>query len=260
MYLQTTNSKILSLENYLYTSEKHKKIYPFIKFKKKGVKNSTGTNMNGRIVSYHKGGGHKKAYRKISFSRYNNSIGIVTTIEYDPNRTSNIAAIYDSTDKNYYYILAPKNLKVGDIIKSGLDAELKLGHSLPVQKIPVGSFIHSVSLKSKNLGKIARSAGTFAKLLQKNPRNSLIKMPSGKLKSLSIHCYAILGTVSNETHKLITLKKAGRSRWLNKRPTVRGVAMNPIDHPHGGGEGKKSGIKLSPWGKPTKKKFIRKKS
>jgi large subunit ribosomal protein L2 len=259
MHLQTTNFEIPSLKNCTYISEKSRKFHPFIKHKRKGVKNSTGTNVSGQIVSYHKGGGHKKVYRKINFCRYQNSTGVVTTIEYDPNRTANIAAIYELTDKSYYYILAPRNLRVGDIIKSGLDAELKLGHSLPMQKIPVGSFIHSVSSKSENLGQIARSAGTSSKLLQKNSQNSLIQLPSGKQKSLLVQCYATLGAVSNETYWSITLKKAGRSRWLNKRPTVRGVAMNPIDHPHGGGEGKKSGLKLSPWGKPTKKRLMRKK-
>jgi large subunit ribosomal protein L2 len=258
MYLQTANFEIPSLKNYMSLPEKNIKFHPFIKHKRKGTKNSTGTNISGRIVSYHKGGGHKKVYRKINFHRCQNSTGIVTTIEYDPNRTANIAAIYELTNKSYYYILAPKNLRVGDIVKSGLDAELKLGHSLPIQKIPVGSFIHSVSSKFKGLGQIARSAGTSAKLLQKNSRSSLIQLPSGKHKSLLIQCYATLGAVSNEAHWLITLKKAGRSRWLNKRPTVRGVAMNPVDHPHGGGEGKKSGLKLSPWGKPTKKKLVRK--
>lgn len=260
MNLQIANPEIRSLKNYIQISEKKANLCLPIKCKKKGTKNSTGTGVNGRIVSYHKGGGHKKNYRKINFNRCEPSTGIVTTIEYDPNRTADIAVIFEFINNDYYYILAPRNLRVGDIIKSGLDAELKLGHSLPVNKIPVGSFIYNVSLRSERQGQVARSAGAFTKLLQKNFKNGLIQMPSGKQKSLSINCYATLGMVSNESHWLISLKKAGRSRWLNKRPTVRGVAMNPVDHPHGGGEGKKSGSKLSPWGKPTKKKPICKSS
>ena len=260
MNLQIANFEFLSLKSYILMFEKNTKSCPFIKYKGKGIKNSTGTNVSGKIVSHHKGGGHKKVYRKVDFKRCQNSIGVVTTIEYDPNRTADIAAVYEPINKDYYYILAPRNLQVGNIIKSGLDAELKLGHSLPIQKIPVGSFIHNVSPRHEKQGQIARSAGTSIKLLQKNSENSLIQMPSGKQKNLSIQCYATLGVVSNESHGLTALRKAGRSRWLNRRPIVRGVAMNPIDHPHGGGEGKKSGSKLSPWGKPTKKKLVRKTS
>jgi large subunit ribosomal protein L2 len=244
------------LKNYI---NLHKK--PIIKSKIKGTKNTTGRESgNGKIFSYHKGGGHKKNYRKIYFNRSYETIGIVSTIEYDPNRTSNIAAIYNFINKNYFYILATKNLQIGDIIKSGINAELKLGHSLSLDKIPIGSLISNISLKIKGQGQVARSAGTFAKLIEKNSYFSLIKMVSGKLKILPIKCFATLGMISNELHSLIQISKAGKSRWLNRRPKVRGVAMNPVDHPHGGGEGKKSGLKLSPWSKTTKKISLKKKT
>jgi len=253
---QIMQIKTLATQNYLSFCSNKKFKKPFIKSKIKGLKNSTGRNSTGKIVSYHRGGGQKKNYRKISFDRYKNSIGIVTTIEYDPNRTANIAAIYEFIDKKYLYILAPKNLQVGDILKSGINAEPKLGHSLPLEKIPIGSFIYNISLKIKKEGKIARSAGTFAKLIEKNSGFSLIKMNSGENKFIPIDCFASIGIVSNPFYCLRAIGKAGRSRWLNRRPIVRGVAMNPIDHPHGGGEGKKSGLKLSPWGKITKKKLL----
>lgn len=250
---QIINIKTQSSKNYLDVCNKNLEKKPFIKSKIKGLKNLTGRNFSGKIVSYHKGGGHKKKYRKIQFQRSFDSTGIVTTIEYDPNRSGNIASIYEFATKNYFYILAPKNLQIGDILKSGLNAEPKLGHSLPISRIPIGSYIYNIASKIKKQGQIARSAGTFARLLEKNSNFSLIKMSSGKQKILSLHCYATLGIVSNELHCLTIIGKAGRSRWLNKRPIVRGVAMNPVDHPHGGGEGKKSGFKLSPWGKPNKK-------
>jgi len=244
------------LKNYI---NLHKK--PLLKSKVEGIKNTTGRdNGNGKIFSYHKGGGHKKNYRKIHFNRSYETTGIISTIEYDPNRTANIAAVYDFRNKNYFYILATKNLQTGDIIKSGINAELKLGHSLPLDKIPIGSLISNISLKIKGQGQVARSAGTFSKLIEKNSYFSLIKMVSGKLKILPIKCSATLGIVSNELHSLMQIGKAGRSRWLNKRPTVRGVAMNPVDHPHGGGEGKKSGRKLSPWSKTTKRISLKKKT
>jgi large subunit ribosomal protein L2 len=231
---------------------------PLLKSEIKGIKNSIGKNIVGKIVSYHRGGGHKKSYRRIQLRRDRSSIGIVTSIEYDPCRTANIASIYEFIDQNYSYILAPKNLRIGDILRSGLDGETKLGHSVPITMIPVGSYIYNVASKVNGCGRIARSAGTFAQLIEKNAHFSLIKMSSIKYKVLPLDCYATLGIVSNELNCLRVLKKAGRSRWLNRRPIVRGVAMNPIDHPHGGGEGKKSGLKLSPWGKRSKKTYDRK--
>lgn len=227
---------------------------PFIKSKIKGLKNSNGTNSTGKITCRHKGGGNKTRYRTINFERNTDSIGIVVTIEYDPYRSGNIASIYNFLDKSYYYILAPINLQVGDVIKSGKNVEPFNGNSLPISKIPVGSLIHNVSAKKSKKSEISRSAGTFSQLVEKSPTTARLLLSSGEQRYLSSKCFATIGVVSNESWFLTTLGKAGRARWANKRPTVRGVAMNPIDHPHGGGEGKTSGGRTSvtPWGKPTK--------
>lgn len=227
---------------------------PLIKTKIYGLKNSSGRNNSGKITIRHKGGGHKQKYREIDFYRKEDFTGIVTSIEYDPNRNANIAAIYSSLTKSYKYILAPKNLAVGHIVKAGSNAEPKIGHSLSISKIPVGSFIHNVSAKSNKKSQLARAAGTFCQLIEKTSKQGRIRLRSGEQRLLSVNCIATLGIVSNDFSFLTTLGKACRSRWLNKRPSVRGVAMNPIDHPHGGGEGKTSGgrTSVSPWGKPTK--------
>merc|ERR1712160_7016 len=227
---------------------------PFIKSKIKGLKNNNGTNVTGKITCRHKGGGNKTKYRKINFERNVDSTGIVVTLEYDPYRSSNIASVYDFFKKSYHYILAPINTEVGDIIKSGNNAEPFNGNSLPISKIPVGSLIHNVSTKSYKKAEISRSAGTFSQLIEKFPSTARIQLSSGEQRYLSPKCFATIGIVSNESWFLTTVGKAGRSRWSNKRPTVRGVAMNPVDHPHGGGEGKTSGGRTSvtPWGKPTK--------
>lgn len=219
-----------------------------------GTKNSSGRNSSGIITSYHKGGGHKKKYRKINFYKTTSILGIVTSIEYDPYRTANIASVFNLFNKKYFYMLAPKNLLIGDIIKSGPNAELKLGHSLPFSKIPVGSLIYNISVKTKKKFQVSRSAGTFSQLIEKTANYARVKLSSGEQRYLSINCYATIGIVSNEFLFLTTLGKAGRAKWLNKRPKVRGVAMNPIDHPHGGGEGKTSGGRASvtPWGKSCK--------
>lgn len=224
-----------------------------IKYNTLGLINSGGRNNFGRITSYHKGGGHKKLYRKIDFNRIDLE-GVVTSIEYDPNRTAHIACIYDSIKNRHSYIICPKNLKVGDLIKSGLNATVKIGHSLLLDKIPLGSFIHNISIIPGERGKIARAAGNYAQLIQKDKKYAKIKLRSGEQRFIFLNCTATLGVVSNENHSLISLSKAGRSRWLNKRPIVRGVAMNPVDHPHGGGQGKTSGGRpsVTPWGKPTK--------
>lgn len=229
---------------------------PLLKNKIKGLKTGSGRNCFGRITSRHKGGGHKQRYRKIDLNRSTNSVGIILSIEYDPNRSANIASIYDLANHKYFYVLASKNIKVGDILKSGSIAEVKNGHSLPLSKIPVGSYIHNVSLQTKGNSKISRAAGTFCELIEKNTHTALIKLCSGELRYVPASCFATIGTVSNDLLFLTTIGKAGRSRWLNKRPKVRGVAMNPVDHPHGGGEGKTSGGKTSvtPWGKPGKGK------
>ena len=227
---------------------------PLIKKMIKGKKNVAGKNNSGIITVSHKGGGHKKKYRKINFMRIKDSIGIVTTIEYDPYRTAFIASVYDFLNSEYYYIIAPKNLNIGNIIKSGFSANIKVGHSLTLMRIPVGSFIHNISLKENKKAQLTRSAGTTAQLIEKTSKYCRIILSSGTHIFVSPSCLATIGTVSNEFSFFKTINKAGRSRWMNKRPTVRGVAMNPIDHPHGGGEGKSSGGRFSvtPWGKPTK--------
>ena len=232
---------------------KHLKKKPLIKKKIKGLINSAGRNNLGKITIRNKGGGHKKKYREINFYRTKISIGITTSLEYDPNRNSNIASIYDISEKNFFYILAPKNLKIGDIIKSGPNAEPKIGHSLPISEIPIGSYIHNVSPTVFKPAQISRSSGTFSKIKEKTLEYAKIELSSGEQRFISPKCYATMGIVSNELVCMTQLGKAGRARWLNKRPTVRGVAMNPIDHPHGGGEGKKSGKGKTPWGKPVRR-------
>ncbi len=227
---------------------------PIIKAKTIGLKNSSGRNHSGQITVRHKGNGHKKKYRKINFFRTLKSTGIVIGIEYDPNRNCNIASIYDFTKNIFFYILAPKNLAVGDIVEAGLEAKLYTGNSLPLFKIPEGSFIHNISPSLKKKAQITRAAGTFSILKEKTSHHARIQLNSKKEKLIPLQCYATLGILSNESYFLTRRSKAGQSRWLNKRPKVRGVAMNPVDHPHGGGEGKKSGKRFSPWGKPKKRK------
>lgn len=226
---------------------------PILKKKIRGVKNNAGKNHTGRLTVYHKGGGHKKRYRNIDFNRSMVSEGILINIEYDPNRNSYIGAIYNYALSKYFYILLPKNLKIGDVIKSGTISENKLGHSVKLSNIPIGSYLHNIALKKNSKGVLTRSAGTFSLLIEKLSNYARIKLSSGEHRLIPNYCYATLGTVSNENFFLRKIKKAGRSRWLNKRPIVRGVAMNPVDHPHGGGEGKTSGgkVKRTPWGKPT---------
>lgn len=224
---------------------------PLLKQKLKGKKNSTGRNHSGKITVFHKGGGAKRRYREVNFSRTFNSTGIVCTLEHDPNRNAYIAAIFDFLNFDFFYILAPKNLKIGDIVKSGLEIEPSLGSSLPISGIPIGTPIHNISPKVFEKGKISRAAGTFSIIKEKTDRHALIELSSGEQRYISSKCFASVGEVSKELHFLTRLGKAGQSRWLNKRPTVRGVAMNPVDHPHGGGEGKKSGNSRTPWGKPN---------
>ena len=228
---------------------------PLLKNKIKGSKNSAGRNFSGKITVRHKGGGNKKKYRQINFNRNNDSIGITCSIEYDPNRNTFIAAIYDFSNNDFFYILAPKNLKIKDIVGSGKTAEPRLGHSLPIAQIPVGTYIHNISPKILKPSQISRSAGSFSQLKEKTLNYAIIKLSSGEYRLISPKCFATIGRVSNETALLYKLNKAGQSRWRNKRPTVRGVAMNPTDHPHGGGEGKKSGINKTPWGKYNRQKI-----
>lgn len=227
----------------------------------KGFKRSNGRNNQGKITVRHRGGGHKRLYRKIEFNRTNIN-GQVSAISYDPNRSANIAKIFNIEKLKYFYILAPEGLKEKDIIESGSKAELKIGNAMPLANMPIGSIIHNISLKPNSNGKLIRSAGTSAQLLQKIENNyAKIRLNSGELRLILLNCYATLGIVSNINHKKIKLGKAGRNRWLNRRPHVRGVAMNPVDHPHGGGEGKTSGGRpsVSPQGKITKGKPTRSK-
>jgi len=228
---------------------------PLLKHKIFGLKKLAGRNNSGKITTYHKGAGHKRKFRILDSIEKKNSIGIVCSIEYDPNRSGNIAAIFDFCTKKYFYILAPLNLTMGDIIKTGEKAEINLGHTLLLDKIPVGSFIYNVSTEQFSFkSKLSKAAGAYSYLIEKTNKFCKLKLSSGKITTISTKCYATLGIVSNNFHYLTMLGKAGRARWLNKRPKVRGVAMNPIDHPHGGGEGKTSGGRSSvtPWGKPTK--------
>lgn len=225
---------------------------PLFKFKLRGKKLSAGKNFTGQIVSYHKGGGHKQKYRDINF--YNKDLtGIVLSIEYDPNRTANIIGVFDFKSNNYGYLLAPINIKIGNIIIFGNNAKLNLGHCLKIKNVPIGSFIYNIAPKKKK-AQLSRSAGTFSELIKVQDNYCILKLSSGEFKKISNEKKGSLGIVSNKDNFLTTKGKAGRSRWLNIRPIVRGVAMNPIDHPHGGGEGKTSGGRSSvtPWGKPTK--------
>lgn len=213
----------------------------------------SGRNNTGKIVTRHKGGGHRKSYRKIDFLRSLNKVGMVMSVEYDPYRNSHIVAVFDYINKSYYYRLQPENLKVGSIIESGNNAKVLNGHTLPLSKIPVGTYVHNVSLLHNSKAILSRSAGTYSILVEKNSVCCKIKLSSGEIKTISNNCLATIGIVSNSSFSKTKLGKAGRSRWLNIRPTVRGVAMNPVDHPHGGGEGKTSGGRkssCSPWGKP----------
>ena len=254
MILKTKKPVTPSQRHLVQLNKKNLTKQPLVKSCIKGKKNPNGRNNSGKITIRHKGGGHKKKYRILDFFRNNVSTGITTTIEYDPHRNANIAAIFDISTSKFTYIIAPKNLKIGDIVKSGPNAETKIGHSLPISKIPVGSYIHNISPKFKKPAQISRSAGTFSRLIEKTLNYAKIELSSGEQRFISVKCYATLGIVSNEFAFLTRLGKAGQSRWLNKRPSVRGVAMNPIDHPHGGGEGKKSGAGRTPWGKPTRGK------
>ncbi len=220
----------------------------------KNMRKSGGRNANGRITSRHKGGGHKRHYRIIDFKR--DKIGIpakVATIEYDPNRSSRIALLH-YTDGEKRYILAPLNLNVGDQVMAGPEADIKPGNTLPLQNIPLGTHIHNIELRLGKGGQIVRSAGTYAQLMAKEDRYALVKLPSSEVRMVLLKCKATVGQLGNVNHENINLGKAGRKRWLGKRPSVRGVAMNPVDHPMGGGEGRSSGGRhpCTPWGMPTK--------
>ncbi|MCY0902236.1 MAG: 50S ribosomal protein L2 [Firmicutes bacterium] len=222
-----------------------------------------GRNHQGKITTRHRGGGHKRQYRVIDFKRNKDGIpGRVATIEYDPNRSARIALIV-YVDGEKRYILAPVGLKVGDAIHAGPGADIKVGNALPLINIPVGTMIHNVELKPGKGGQLARAAGAEAQLLAKEGDYAQIRLSSGEVRMVRIECRATVGQVGNLDHENINLGKAGRKRWMGFRPTVRGVVMNPNDHPHGGGEGRAPiGRKspMSPWGKPTLGKKTRKKN
>jgi large subunit ribosomal protein L2 len=218
-----------------------------------GRAEKAGRDSNGRISVWHKGGGHKRRYRTIDFKR--DKIGVpgkVVSIEYDPNRSANIALI-QYADGEKRYIIAPKGLAVNAGIMSGPQAPIETGNALPLENIPLGFTVHNIELTLGRGGQMARSAGSGALIAAKEGDYVTLKLPSGEMRMVFKKCYATLGTVGNEDHMNVTLGKAGRKRWLGVRPTVRGMAMNPVDHPHGGGEGKNKGIHpVSPWGQPTK--------
>ena len=215
---------------------------------------TAGRNSYGHITVRHRGGGHKRKYRVIDFKRNKDTVpATVTAIEYDPNRSANIALLVYA-DGTKSYILAPKGLEVGQKVQSGKDADIKVGNALPLENIPVGTVIHNIELKPGKGGQLVRSAGTSAQLLGKEGKYAIVRLTSGETRMILISCRATIGAVGNEQHELIKIGKDGRSRWMGKRPQSRGSVMNPNDHPHGGGEGKAPVGRpspLSPWGKKT---------
>ena len=217
-------------------------------------KKKAGRNVQGKITVRHQGGGNKQKYRIIDFKRNKDGVPAkVASIEYDPNRTAYIALL-NYVDGEKRYILSPLGLNVGDVVMSGKDAEIKVGNALPLENIPVGSIVHNIEMLPGKGGQIARSAGAEIQLVAKEGRYATLKMPSGEMRKILLTCRATMGQVGNADHELISIGKAGRKRHMGIRPSVRGVVMNPIDHPHGGGEGKspigKAGP-VTPWGKPT---------
>jgi large subunit ribosomal protein L2 len=220
----------------------------------KGLPGKAGRDSAGRISVRRRGGGHKRRYRIIDFKRNKLNIqGRVATIEYDPNRSAFIALI-NYVDGEKCYIIAPSGIKPGATIVSGPEAPLEVGNALPLEKIPLGMTIHNIEMQLGKGGQLVRAAGTGATLMAKEGDYVTVKLPSGEVRQIFKKCYATLGELGNQDHMNVSLGKAGRSRWLGRRPKVRGVAMNPVDHPHGGGEGKSSGGRhpVSPWGVPTK--------
>ena len=220
----------------------------------KGLRKRGGRNNAGRITSRHRGGGHKRMYRMIDFKRDKTGVPArVAALEYDPNRSARIALLHYA-DGEKRYIIAPLNLKVGDEVLSGPSADIKPGNAMPLRFIPLGTIVHNVELTKGRGGQLIRGAGTGAQLMAKEGDYAQLRLSSGEVRMIHLDCRATVGQVGNPDHENISLGKAGRSRWLGRRPRVRGVAMNPVDHPHGGGEGKSSGGRhpSTPWGKPTK--------
>jgi len=220
----------------------------------KALKKTGGRNCYGRITSRHIGGGHKQKYRLIDFRRDKSEVpGKVVSIEYDPNRTSRIALVqYNDGEKRY--MIAPHKVGVGDAIISGENADIKPGNAVPLKNLPLGSLIHNLELKIGRGGQLIRSAGTYGQLMAKEEGYAQVRLPSGEVRKVLLECRATVGQVGNIDHENISIGKAGRTRWMGKRPKVRGVVMNPVDHPMGGGEGKSSGGRhpCTPWGVPTK--------
>ncbi len=216
--------------------------------------NKAGRNNQGRMTSRHRGGGVKRKYRLVDFRRNKDGVPAkVAAIEYDPNRSARIALLHYA-DGEKRYILAPKGLNVGDVVESGPNADIKVGNALPLANIPVGSTVHNIELQAGKGGQMVRSAGTSAQLMAREGKNATLRLPSGEYRMVNIACRATIGQLGNVDHENIVIGKAGRSRYMNKRPHVRGVVMNPVDHPHGGGEGKAPvGMPspVTPWGKPT---------
>ena len=227
-----------------------------------GLTGNGGRNNFGRITARRRGGGHKRKYRMVDFKRQKFDVAAtVERLEYDPNRTAFIALI-KYTDGELSYILAPQRLAVGDQVVSGERCDIKPGNAMPMNNIPVGTIIHNIEMKPGKGGQIARAGGTYAQLIGRDQGYAQLKLTSGELRMVRGECVATIGAVSNPDQANIKIGKAGRKRWLGKRPSVRGVAMNPVDHPHGGGEGRTSGGRhpVTPWGKPTKGKRTRKRS
>ena len=220
----------------------------------KGLRKRGGRNNAGRITSRHRGGGHKRIYRMIDFKRDKTDVPArVAALEYDPNRSARIALLHYA-DGEKRYIIAPMHLKVGDEVLSGPSADIKPGNAMPLRFIPLGTIVHNIELTKGRGGQLIRGAGTGAQLMAKEGDYAQLRLSSGEVRMIHLDCRATVGQVGNPDHENISLGKAGRSRWLGRRPRVRGVAMNPVDHPHGGGEGKSSGGRhpSTPWGKPTK--------
>jgi large subunit ribosomal protein L2 len=219
-----------------------------------GLPRASGRNVNGRITSRRRGGGNKRLYRLIDFKR--DKFGVpakVFSVEYDPNRSARIALLHYA-DGEKRYILAPVGISVGDVVTAGEAADIKPGNALPLKKIPVGTLLHNIEMHPGRGGQMCRAAGTYAQLVAKEGKYALLRLPSGEVRNILASCLATVGQVGNVMHENISIGKAGRNRWLGNRPKVRGVAMNPVDHPLGGGEGKSSGGRhpVTPWGKPTK--------
>jgi large subunit ribosomal protein L2 len=211
-----------------------------------------GRNVNGRITTRHRGGGHKRRYRLVDFKRLKDGVPAkVASIEYDPNRSARIALLHYA-DGEKRYILAPVRLRVGQTVESGAAVDIRPGNAMPLRSMPTGTTVHNIELRPGQGGKMARSAGSSAQLVAKEGGKALLRLPSGEMRRVPEECRATVGQLGNVTHEIESGGKAGRSRWLGKRPTVRGTVMNPVDHPHGGGEGKNKGSHpVTPWGKPT---------